>query len=286
MRTLHIIMPMAGEGSRFKEAGYNVPKPLIKLEGKELYRHSLESLDFNNYKKYADINIKHTFIVRKEFINDYNIDVEIKKYYPNANVLSVDKTTRGALETLMIAKELIEDDDYVVSIDCDFKFQCESYVRQIWERCLYDKISHVPMVMTFYSKNPIYSFVHPINDHYGDKLEEKNPSMYSCVYLINNHYGNHLEEKNPISSYAICGCYALGNGKNLKLASEQYIKDFEERKIKSNELYISGVYNYIMKIINVYVQIIDMNLRKDHLWSFGTPYDLENYNYDRNIWDK
>lgn len=264
MKTLHIIMPMAGEGNRFKEAGYNIPKPLIKFEGKELYRHSLESLDFSNYKKYVNINIKYTFIVRKEFIDDYNIDVEIKKYYPNANILFVDKTTRGALETLMIAKELIEDDDYVISTDCDFKFQCDSYVRQIWERCIYDHISHVPMVMTFYSRNPMYSFIHPVNKHYGD----------------------HLEEKNPISSYAICGCYALGNGKNLKLASEQYIKDFEEGKIKSKELYISGVYNYVIKIINGYVQIVDMDLHNDHLWSFGTPYDLEHYNYDRNIWDK
>ena len=47
-----------------------------------------------------------------------------------------------------------------------------------------------------------------------------------------------------------------------------------------------GVYNYVIKIINGYVQIIDMNLHNDHLWSFGTPYDLEHYNYDRNTWDK
>ncbi len=28
---LNIVIPMAGEGSRFKTAGYNEPKPLIKL---------------------------------------------------------------------------------------------------------------------------------------------------------------------------------------------------------------------------------------------------------------
>ena len=43
---------------------------------------------------------------------------------------------------------------------------------------------------------------------------------------------------------------------------------------------------YVIKIINGYVQIVDMNLHNDHLWSFGTPYDLEHYNYNRNIWDK
>lgn len=262
MRTLHIIMPMAGEGSRFKEVGYNVPKPLIKFQGKELYRHALESLNFEQQKKYFNLNIKYTFIVRKEFITNYNIDKEIKKYYPNANILFVEKTTRGALETLMLAKDFIDDEDYVISMDCDLKFECESYVRQICERCLYD--SFIPMVLTFYSKNPIYSFIHPINTHYGD-------------YLV---------EKNPISTYAIGGCYCLGTGKNLKIASEKYIKDFEEGNINTKELYLSGVFNYIIKIIKANAQIVDMNMHFDHMWSFGTPYDLEHYDYDRNIWDE
>ena len=88
MRTLHIIMPMAGEGSRFKDAGYDVPKPLIKFEGKELYRHALDSLNFDNYDfYYGKLTIKYTFIVRKEFIDNYHIDEEIKKYYPDANIL-------------------------------------------------------------------------------------------------------------------------------------------------------------------------------------------------------
>lgn len=262
MRTLHIIMPMAGEGSRFKDAGYDVPKPLIKFEGKELYRHALESLNFNKWIKWVKLDIKYTFIVRKEFIDIYNIDKEIQKYYPNANILSVEKTTRGALETLMLAKDLIDNEDYVISMDCDIKFECQSYIHQIWERCLYD--SYIPMVLTFYSKNSIYSFIHPVNPKYGD-------------YLV---------EKNPISTYACGGCYCLGTGENLKLAASHYIKDFEEKNIESKELYLSGVYNYIINIIKANVQIVDMNMHYDHYWSFGTPYDLEHYNYDRNIWDE
>ena len=46
---IHIIMPMAGEGNRFKEKGYNIPKPLIKLNGKEFYRHALIVLIILNY---------------------------------------------------------------------------------------------------------------------------------------------------------------------------------------------------------------------------------------------
>ena len=261
MRTLHIIMPMAGEGSRFKDAGYDVPKPLIKFEGKELYRHALDSLNFDNYNFYGKLTIKYTFIVRKEFIDNYHIDEEIKKYYPDANILSVEKTTRGALETLMLAKDLIDDEDYVISLDCDLKFEYEYYIRSIYTRCVHD--SYIPMVMTFYSKNPIYSYVN----------------------AINTHYGNYLREKNPISTYAIGGCYCLGTGRNLKLAAKQYIEDYEAGEVDTKELYLSLVYNYIIDIIKANVEICDMNMHHDHLWSFGTPYDLEHYNYNRNIWD-
>lgn len=33
MRSLHIIMPKAGEGSRFLKEGWTTPKPLIELNG-------------------------------------------------------------------------------------------------------------------------------------------------------------------------------------------------------------------------------------------------------------
>ena len=269
MRTLHIIMPMAGEGSRFKDAGYDTPKPLIKVEGKELYRHALESIDVNKYCGYEDkIPIKYTFIIRKEFITDYNIDVEIKKYYPDANIISVEKTTRGALETLMLAEPYIDDEEYVVSIDCDIKFECNSYMNSIRNRCIYDNISHIPMVLSFYSKSPIYSYAHPV--------------------LKNSHsdYADYLAEKNPISNYALCGCYCLGLGKNLKIAAKQYIDDFENGYIQTKELYMSLVINYIKNITNSWIQLVDMNFHYDHYWSLGTPYDLEHYTKEKNIWDE
>ena len=252
MRALHIIMPLAGEGSRFKEAGYTVPKPLIKVEGKELYRRAMDSLDFSDC---PNLNIKRTFIVRKEF----NIDEEIKRYYPEANIVTIEKTTCGALETLMQAKYLIDDDDCVVSMDCDIQFECKGFIDGL-RRCQYDYFNKIPAVISFQSNNPIYSYVS------DDRV---------CVV-----------EKNPISSNALGGCYYLGTGKNLKLAAEQYINDFENGKIKSKELYLSLVINYIINVASVqYISVYKMNPMTDHYWSFGTPYDLEHYNYNRNIWD-
>ena len=253
MSTVHIIMPMAGEGSRFKKEGYSVPKPLIELNDRELYKHALDSLNMLDADEF-----KHTFIVREEFYDI--ISKQILESYPNANILSVKETTKGALETVMLAEDYIEDDDYVIVMDCDLEFKSEEFIEE-----LNDAINNIePMLLSFYSRDPKYSFV-------------------SC-----NAYGDVLlvAEKELISTHAIGGCYCLGSGKLFKKCAKMYIYDFYKGKINSPEIYISLIYNYIINECETSVNVYDMNFHKDHYWSYGTPYDLEHYNYDKNIWDK
>ena len=121
MRTLHIIMPMAGEGSRFLKEGWTTPKPLIELNGQPLFKHAISSVNVN------DIKMKYSFIVRQEHIEKYGIDNGIKSFLPEANVFSVIKTTRGAVETCLIAESAIEDEDAVIVMDCDLEFRSKKF---------------------------------------------------------------------------------------------------------------------------------------------------------------
>ena len=52
MRSLHIIMPMAGEGTRFLKEGWTTPKPLIELKGIPLFVRAIRSVIMD------DINLK------------------------------------------------------------------------------------------------------------------------------------------------------------------------------------------------------------------------------------
>ena len=81
MRTLHIIMPMAGEGTRFTNEGWKMPKPLIELNGIPLFRHALNSISLPD-----SFNIKYSFIVRQEHIDKYDRDKVIKLYLLEANI--------------------------------------------------------------------------------------------------------------------------------------------------------------------------------------------------------
>ena len=62
---MKILIPMAGEGSRFKKEGYTFPKPLIDVNGKPMIQCVIENLDFDAH---------YVFLVRKSHIEKYNIE--------------------------------------------------------------------------------------------------------------------------------------------------------------------------------------------------------------------
>ena len=53
---VNIIIPMAGYGSRFSNAGYKTPKPLIDMFGKTMIETVIENLrpSHNLYSVYVD----------------------------------------------------------------------------------------------------------------------------------------------------------------------------------------------------------------------------------------
>ena len=122
MRPLHIIMPMAGEGSRFLKEGWTTPKPLIELKGTPVFQRAISSV------KIEDVPMKYSVIVRQEHIDKYGIDKGIKALLPEANIFSVLKTTRGAVETCLMAESAIDDEDGVVVMDCDLEFRSSQYI--------------------------------------------------------------------------------------------------------------------------------------------------------------
>ena len=76
MAKLHLVMPMAGRGSRFFENGFVMPKPLIEINDRPFFYWATQSIA--KFVDCADI----TFVVLEEHIRDHAIDREIKTYYP------------------------------------------------------------------------------------------------------------------------------------------------------------------------------------------------------------
>lgn len=234
---------MAGEGSRFKNSKWNMPKPLIELRGVPLFVRALNSV------KISGITLKYSFIVRYEHIIDYQIDQFIKRQIPTANIFSVKQTTKGAVETCMFAKDAIDNNDAVLVLDCDLEFRSNSYIEGIKA-----------------------SLRQSGNDASGGGLVSFKSDLPKYSYAKTDLFGNVIEtaEKKAISNDALCGAYFFASGKEFKIIAEDLLKT--NLSLKQSEYYISILYNYLIK------QQKPVKLAfVDEYYSYGTPEELNQY---------
>ena len=239
MRSLHVVMPMAGEGSRFANAGWTTPKPLIELNGQPLFKHAISSVAAEG------IEMKYSFIVRHEHIEKYGIDEGIKSFLPEANIFSVMKTTRGAVETCLMAESAIADEDAVIVMDCDLEFRSVKFI-EIIKSILSQSMEEANggALVSFTSDQPKYSYAEVGEDGYVVRTAEKE----------------------VISNHALCGAYFFSTGKRFKEIAHLLLS---EPEFKKTEYYVSLLYNYMLAD-GEKVQLVSM----EEYFSYGTPEEL------------
>lgn len=233
---------MAGEGSRFLKEGWTTPKPLIELNGQPLFKHAISSVTDK------DIQMKYSFIVRQEHIDKYQIDKGVRSFLPEANLFSVVKTTRGAVETCLIAENAIADDDAVIVMDCDLEFRSKKFmeiIKQILNK--------------------------PIEEATGGALVsfESNEPRYSYAALREDGFVARTAEKEVISNHALCGAYFFASGRRFKQIAHLLLA---EPAFTKPEYYVSLLFNYLLKD-GEKVWLAPM----EEYYSYGTPEELKRY---------
>ena len=74
---MNIVIPMAGLGTRFSNAGYTTPKPLIDIEGKPMIQQAVETVGFEG---------KYIFIIQRDEL----IKKSISNLIPNSKIIEID----------------------------------------------------------------------------------------------------------------------------------------------------------------------------------------------------
>ena len=177
-----LIMPMAGNGSRFAVAGYTDPKPLIDVKGKPMFVRSIDDINLT----FDDM----IFIVRKE----HNIKDRVLEYYPSAKVIELEHLTKGAACSVLAADQYLNPDDSVFISNCDQIIK--------WDTDKFDKLRHNDgIILTFDcpERDPKWSFAQ--TDDTGNVIRVK--------------------EKDPISSEATTGHYYWRRWQMFKHSAEQ-----------------------------------------------------------------
>jgi len=208
---MKVLIPMAGEGSRFVKEGYTFPKPLIDVNGKPMIQVVVENLDFD---------CEYIFLVRKSHVEKYAGLVDTLDRITNGKFkyITVDGLTEGAACTALLAEELIDTDEDLLIANSD---QFVEYESQNFTM-LRDQTDCDAMVYTFNAVHPKWSFV---------KTNSRG-------------FITEVAEKRPISNIATCGIYWYRHGSDFV----KYTKQMIEKNVRvNNEFYIAPVYNELIE---------------------------------------
>ena len=238
MAAVHLIMPMAGLGSRFEEGGFRVPKPLIEIHGHPLFYWATQSI-----VKFIEPRSLR-YVVLQEHVDSFGIDSRIMQYYPEARVTIIPEVLMGPVLTCLVGVNDLGDDEMIAINDCDHMFESRS-LNSLFTYEARDRLDLLDgAVLTFKSVARQYSYV--LLDREG--------------YITGAH------EKNRVSNDAICGLYFFKHVGLFREMSEGYLATRRHA-----EAYISGVVDFLaQKSGRMGTFAADFHV------SFGTPEEYAN----------
>ena len=217
---MNVLIPMAGAGKRFFDAGYVFPKPLIEVDNKPMIQWVIESLN---------LNANYIFIIQKEHQEKYNIKSVLKILQPNCKIIELDHITEGAACTTLLAKEFIDSPDPLIIANSD------QFISWNSSKALYDFNSKNldGAILTFEAIHPKWSYA---------KCNEEG-------------YVTEVAEKKVISKNATVGVYYWKHGSDYVKSAEEMIK----KNIRvNNEFYVCPVYNeFLAKNKKVKIHNVD-----------------------------
>jgi HAD superfamily hydrolase (TIGR01509 family) len=204
-KKMNVLIPMAGAGSRFEQAGYTFPKPLIEVNKKPMIQVVVDNLN---------IEANYIYIVQKSHRAKYNLDSLLNLITPDCKIVEVDGITEGAACSALLAKEHINDDNplFFANSDQVAEWNSSEFLYKMQET------NSDGGILTFKSTHPKWSFA---------KLDELG-------------FVEEVAEKNPISDNATVGYYYWRKGSDfVKYAERMIDKDVRV----NNEFYVCPVFN-------------------------------------------
>ena len=202
---LNILIPMAGAGSRFEQAGYTFPKPLIEVNSKPMIQVVVENLN---------LDANYIYVVQKKHREQYNLDTLLNLITPGCQIVETDGLTEGAACTALLAKEFINTNAplFFANSDQVVEWDSNEFMYKMQETKADGGI------VTFKATHPKWSFA-----------KENELGLVTEV-----------AEKNPISNLATVGYYFWKHGSDFVKYAEEMIN--QNHRV-NNEFYVCPVFN-------------------------------------------
>ena len=241
---MKVIIPMAGLGDRFITKGYADPKPLIKVNGKQIIEYILEM--FPNENDYI-------FICNETHINNTNMSNILYSLKPNCKIVTIPQHKKGPVFTVKSVFDLINDDDEIIISYCDNPY--------LWN--IEDFKTHI-------NKNKLDGCILTHTGFHPHTLSDTKMAFIK----ENNGVVEEIKEKEsytdtPENEHASTGVYYFKKGSYIK----KYFKELMDKDLNYNgEYYVTLVYNLLVND-NKKVGYYDT----EFVTVFGTPEEIENF---------
>lgn len=207
-KKFNLLLPIAGEAQRFKNEGYDAPKPLIMAKNKHVIDWAMDSI------KTDECNI--IFVVRSEHTYTFSLDKVLKqKFGDDIKIVKAQEKTDGALNTCLLAQEYIDNDLPLVIYTPDVCFS-----PQLDPSSIDTELDG--MLLTFKANSPAHSYLSINKEGFVTKTVEKE----------------------VISTDAAVGVYYYKKGSDFVKYAQMVIDNNLRTK---GEFYICPMYNFLIK---------------------------------------
>jgi dTDP-glucose pyrophosphorylase len=228
---------MAGRGSRFVQAGYSVPKPLINVLGRPMYSWAVDGLPLNESKQLI-------FICLREHLESLELERDIRSRYAKYKpiIVPLAHVTEGQACTVLKAREWIDNDDPLLIFNADT--YCPTTIGESLKRW-----------------GPEVDGALDVFEGEGDK--------WSFARIDEQGRVQETAEKKRISPWASTGLYYFRRGKDFVQHATHAIAESARH---NNEFYVAPLYNRMIAAGGeVRINLVD----RVHI--LGTPEDLAHF---------
>ncbi len=205
---LNILIPMAGRGSRFAQAGYALPKPLIDVYGHPMVEYVIRNVTPSEPHRFI-------FLCLQEHLQEFALADRLREMAPGCEIVPVDHVTEGAACTALLAESLVDSDEPLMTANSDqyVDIRIDDYLAAMGGRD--------GLIMTM-----------PGDDEKWSYIREDGRGLVTEV-----------REKQRISRIGTVGIYNFARGRDFVRAAKQMIaKDLRV----NGEFYLAPVYNELI----------------------------------------
>tara|TARA_Y100000589_G_scaffold164513_1_gene156372 strand:- start:3787 stop:5373 length:1587 start_codon:yes stop_codon:yes gene_type:complete len=249
---VQLIIPMSGIGKRFLDAGYQKPKPLIKVNGKEIIYHVVKMFD--------EIE-RIIFICNENHLNKKSLELKkiLRDLHPRTTIFSVKPHKKGPIHAVIESESIINNEIPTIVNYCDFNsiFNYSHFKEYIKKEnpdgCVFTYTGFHPHML----QNTNYAYVKKNQNSVID-IQEKKPFT-----------------NKPMEEEVSSGTYFFKDGGTML----NYFKQSVALNLNvKGEYYVSMAYKpMIANRLKINTFLID------YFMQWGTPSDLEEFNWYSDI---